>query len=190
MKITKYFRYGAYSSSSIYSPENITSLVAYAKLRGVRIIIEIDAPSHAGNGWQWGPEANLGNLSVCINQQPWRSYCIEPPCGQLNPINSNLYNVLNKLYSELTSRLTDKEAFHMGGDEVFIPCWNSTAEIIAYLDNKPRTQDTFLDLWSDYQQKALDAYDTAVGHQATSIIVWSSHLTDPGVIQKYLSNNR
>lgn len=152
--------------------------------------MEIDAPSHAGNGWQWGPEANLGNLSVCINQQPWRLYCIEPPCGQLNPINPNLYTVLEKLYRELTSRLTDKDAFHMGGDEVYIPCWNATTEIINYLGNKSRTEDTFLGLWSEYQQKALNAYDRAVGHQNTSIIVWSSHLTNSSLIQKYLSKNR
>lgn len=41
-------RYGAYSPKKIYSPNNIRHIVDYAKLRGVRVIIEIDAPSHAG----------------------------------------------------------------------------------------------------------------------------------------------
>lgn len=26
----------------------------YAQIRGVRVVIEIDSPGHAGNGWQWG----------------------------------------------------------------------------------------------------------------------------------------
>lgn len=41
-------RYGAYSPSQIYWPTDVTHIVQYAKLRGVRVLIEIDAPSHAG----------------------------------------------------------------------------------------------------------------------------------------------
>ncbi|KAJ3661457.1 hypothetical protein Zmor_005852 [Zophobas morio] len=183
-------KYGAYSDSKIYHPTDIAELISYAKLRGVRIIIEIDAPSHAGNGWQWGPDAGLGDLSVCINQQPWRSFCIQPPCGQLNPVNSNLYKVLKDLYSDVINMLPKGEVFHMGGDEVYIPCWNSTPEIIAYLGDKPRTTETFLDLWSDYQAQALEAFDSAVGNTNTPIILWTSHLTEVSVIEKYLSKTR
>lgn len=41
-------RYGAYSPHKIYSPNDVRHIVDFAKLRGVRVIIEIDAPSHAG----------------------------------------------------------------------------------------------------------------------------------------------
>lgn len=165
-------------------------MVSYAKLRGVKIIIEIDAPSHSGNGWQWGSNAGLGNLAVCVNQQPHRSYCIQPPCGQLNPINPKLYEVLKDLYDDIITMIPKNEVFHMGGDEVYIPCWNSTPEIIDYLGNKSRTTDTFLDLWSDYQSKALEAYDAVVGNSNTPIILWTSHLTQVEVIQKYLPKER
>lgn len=80
--------------------------------------MEIDAPAHAGSGWQWGPYAQLGDLVVCFNKMPWRSYCIQPPCGQLNPINPNTYKVLGQLYRELLALLPKGEVFHMGGDEV------------------------------------------------------------------------
>ncbi|XP_008200272.1 beta-N-acetylglucosaminidase NAG2 isoform X2 [Tribolium castaneum] len=185
-------KFGAYSSDKIYHPEDITNLLGYAKLRGVRIIIEIDAPSHAGNGWQWGPDAGLGNLSVCIDQQPWRSYCIQPPCGQLNPINPNVFDVLKLLYNDIVNMLPKGEIFHMGGDEVYIPCWNATPEIITYLEKngKPRTTDTFLDLWSDYQNKSLAAFDFVARNSDTPIILWTSHLTQADVIEKYLSKAR
>lgn len=75
-------KYGAYSSSEIYTHDDIREIVEFAKVRGIQVIPEIDAPAHAGNGWQWGPEKGLGELSLCINQQPWSSYCGEPPCGQ------------------------------------------------------------------------------------------------------------
>lgn len=41
-------RYGAYSRHKTYSPNDVRHIVEFAKLRGVRVIIEIDAPSHAG----------------------------------------------------------------------------------------------------------------------------------------------
>lgn len=102
----------------IYRPSDIRHLLKYAKVRGVRIILELDAPSHAGNGWQWGKSAGLGDLAVCVNQMPWRSYCIQPPCGQLNPINPHTYSVLGDIYNDIIDILPNKEVFHMGGDEV------------------------------------------------------------------------
>ena len=69
--------YGAYSSSEIYTHENVRELANFAQVRGIQIIPEIDTPGHAGNGWQWGVEKGLGELSLCINQQPWMSYCGE-----------------------------------------------------------------------------------------------------------------
>ena len=111
-------RFGAYSASQVYSTQDVEQLLEYARLRGVRIILEVDAPSHSGNGWQWGEAAGLGQLAVCVNQQPWRKYCIEPPCGQLNPTNPNLYRVLRSLYRDILDVLPLGEALHMGGDEV------------------------------------------------------------------------
>ena len=32
----------------------------YARQRGVLLLPEMDAPSHAAYGWQFGPEADLG----------------------------------------------------------------------------------------------------------------------------------
>lgn len=40
--------YGAYSKSQIYTPKDMKELVLYARLRGVKIIPELDAPAHAG----------------------------------------------------------------------------------------------------------------------------------------------
>lgn len=113
-----YFRYGAYSAQETYSSNDISDILDYAKLRGVRVIMEIDSPAHAGNGWQWGEKAGFGQLAVCINQQPWRLYCVQPPCGQLNPVNPNTYKILGQIYKDLTQIFPKGEVFHMGGDEV------------------------------------------------------------------------
>lgn len=111
-------RFGAYSSNHIYHPHDVRHLIEYGRLRGVRVMLELDAPSHSGNGWQWGPAHGFGDLAVCLNAQPWRNYCIQPPCGQLNPANQNLYGVLRHIYRDIVAMLPEGETLHMGGDEV------------------------------------------------------------------------
>lgn len=116
-------QYGAYSNEEVYTPEDVKEVVEYARVRGIQIITEIDAPAHAGNGWDWGPKHGMGELSLCINQQPWNFYCGEPPCGQLNPKNNNTYLVLEKLYQEMLELTGPVDFFHLGGDEVNLECW-------------------------------------------------------------------
>jgi len=41
-------KYGAYSKTKVYYPQDIKDLVTYALVRGVKIIPELDAPAHAG----------------------------------------------------------------------------------------------------------------------------------------------
>lgn len=115
--------HGAYSSKEVYTHEDIQNIVKFAEIRGIQVIPEIDVPAHAGNGWQWGPEKGLGELSLCINQQPWMNFCGEPSCGQLNPKNNNTYDVLESLYEELIKLTKTTDYFHMGGDEVNFNCW-------------------------------------------------------------------
>ena len=113
-------RYGAYSDRKIYTQADVKKIIDYATLRGVRVLPEFDQPAHCGNGWQWGEKKGLGKLAVCVNKEPWGSYCSEPPCGQLNPTNENLYPVLGKIYQEYMD-LFKPDIFHAGGDEVKIP---------------------------------------------------------------------
>jgi len=76
--------------------------------------------------------------------------------------------------------------------QVFFPCWNSSAEIVDWMATRGqgRTQDDFLQLWADYQSTALRTLDEEVGNSNTPIILWSSHLTEPDIIETFLSKDR
>ncbi|XP_058121691.1 chitooligosaccharidolytic beta-N-acetylglucosaminidase [Anopheles coustani] len=193
--------FGAYSAEAIYTQKDIEDLAQYAKYLGIRIILEFDAPSHAGNGWQWGPSRGLGDLALCINQQPWRSFCIEPPCGQLNPANPNMYNVLQQLYWNFASMNNEEDILHMGGDEVFFGCWNASEEIVNYMRDRGigQTDNGFLELWNEFQNKSLQLWDNARFQSNPNtkenfipapVILWSSQLTEPSVIQRFLDKSR
>lgn len=116
-----------------------------------QVIPEIDAPAHAGNGWDWGPKRGLGELSLCINQQPWSFYCGEPPCGQLNPKNNNTYLILQKLYEELLNLTGPTDYFHLGGDEVNLECWG---QYFNETDLKG--------MWCDFMLQTLNRFDLDV----------------------------
>ena len=60
--------YGAYSPEKVYYRTDIQELVEYGRVRGVKIIPELDAPAHVGHGWDWGPKEDLGDLAVCVGK--------------------------------------------------------------------------------------------------------------------------
>ena len=61
-------QYGAYSPRKVYTRQEVEALVEYAQERGVRLLPELDMPAHVGYGWQWGADAGLGNLTVCLGK--------------------------------------------------------------------------------------------------------------------------
>ncbi|CAG4947066.1 unnamed protein product [Parnassius apollo] len=194
-RVPQFTKYGAYSANEIYSTEEVRELIRYARIRGIRVVIEIDSPAHAGNGWQWGKEYGFGDLAVCVNARSWRHLCIEPPCGQLNPANPAMYRVLRDLYRDIAELVPQPALFHVGGDEVYLGCWNSSEEIVSYMKNKGFDTDTegFIRLWAEFHSKALQIWDEetmAVGGQQQPVLIWSSELTQPERIQNYLDKKR
>lgn len=98
------------------------------------MVPEIDTPSHVGEGWQVF-QNEVSPVLLCFNGQPWRHYCVEPPCGILNPVNPRAYEILKDLYDEFL-KLFETDLFHMGGDEVTYNCWNETKAIIDWIREK------------------------------------------------------
>lgn len=76
--------------------------------------------------------------------------------------------------------------------QVAIKCWNTTDEIVDWMraNNRSLTEDSYIDLWSEFHAKALNVYDNEVGDSNSDIIVWSSGLTAPKIIEKHLDKKR
>ncbi|XP_068618270.1 chitooligosaccharidolytic beta-N-acetylglucosaminidase [Battus philenor] len=193
--VPQFTRYGAYSGNEIYSTEEARELIRYAQIRGVRVVIEIDSPAHAGNGWQWGKDYGFGDLAVCVNAKSWRQLCIQPPCGQLNPANPAVYRVLKELYKDIAELIPQPALFHVGGDEVHLGCWNSSDEIVSYMRDRGFDTDSegFMRLWAEFHSKILQVWDevsTASGGERQPVVIWSSELTQASRVQKYLDKDR
>ncbi|XP_072942459.1 probable beta-hexosaminidase fdl isoform X2 [Epargyreus clarus] len=160
-------QHGAYGPGAIYTPDDIRAIVRRARLRGIRVLIEIDAPAHVGRAWAWGPAAGLGHLAHCIEVEPWSAFCGEPPCGQLNPRNPHVYDLLERVYTEIIQLTGVDDIFHIGGDEVSERCWTQ-----HFNDTDP------MDLWLDFTNRAMLALNRANGGKLPELtLLWSSRLT-------------
>ncbi|KAF9801356.1 hypothetical protein SFRURICE_002996, partial [Spodoptera frugiperda] len=177
-------RLGAYSPFKVYTKNDIAEVVEYALVRGVRVLPEFDAPAHVGEGWE-----DTG-LTVCFKASPWRHYCVEPPCGQLNPTREELYEYLEDIYSEMAESF-QPDIFHMGGDEVSWKCWNSSEEIQNFMIQNRWNLDSagFLKLWNLFQTKAENRAYKAF-NKKLPLILWTSTLTDYNTVDKYLDKDK
>jgi hexosaminidase len=163
--------YGAYDAAHVYSRSEISEFVAFAHSHGVSILPEIDMPAHVSAGWQWGADAGLGEFALCADPDgthgtQFLTDSLEPPSGQLNVVNENVYPVLQGIYNEVIE-MFNSDLFHLGGDEVIVgsdeawaACYNSTTlaqPILAYLDSIGRSRDdpeTFYELWDNFTMRA------------------------------------
>ena len=102
---------------------------------------------------------------------PWR--------GHFDVTQDVLYDYIEDIYREIIDAF-QPTLFHMGGDEVNITCWNSSASIRDWMVTEKgwglETLD-FMNLWSYYQEKAFERLDTLLDHKVP-IIIWTSRLTE------------
>ena len=106
---------GAYHPSLVWSAGALRGLQRYAWTRGIRTIVEIDAPAHTGAIAYSHPE-----LVVAFNHQPWAQFCNEPACGQVSLKDPAVLEFFDKVYADLLPRVAPYGGgyFHAGGDEL------------------------------------------------------------------------
>jgi hexosaminidase len=121
---------GAYSEVEKYEQEDINEIVEYARLRGIRVMIEFDVPGHAG-AWC------KGYPNICPS-----TTCLEP----LNPATEDTFNLITGMFSEVTGKVRGGGLFpddflHLGGDEVDPKCWETTPSVASWMKSKGYSSD-------------------------------------------------
>eukprot|EP00462_Mataza_sp_D1_P024346 CAMPEP_0175131698 /NCGR_PEP_ID=MMETSP0087-20121206/6686_1 /TAXON_ID=136419 /ORGANISM="Unknown Unknown, Strain D1" /LENGTH=395 /DNA_ID=CAMNT_0016414015 /DNA_START=893 /DNA_END=2077 /DNA_ORIENTATION=+ len=121
---------GAFSNQERFTTNDVADVVEFARARGVRVMVEIDTPGHAGSWCKGHPE-------ICPSPT-----CTEP----LNPATNATFELLDKLFQDLTGGDRSKGLFpdnmmHLGGDEVNTKCWTKSPSISAWLKQNNLTPD-------------------------------------------------
>ncbi|VDQ02818.1 unnamed protein product [Trichobilharzia regenti] len=115
---------GAYHPQKYtYDEEEVSDLLEYARLRGVRIIPEFDTPAHT---LSWG-KAYPDLLTKCYEDAKPTGLL-----GSLNPANDSTFKFLKNLFTEATSRFHDKY-IHLGGNQINFACWARNPEVVELM---------------------------------------------------------
>jgi len=158
----KLSQFGAFSAEETYSQSDVEEIVNYAILRGIKIIPEVDAPSHTGS---WALDPEFSNLVTCAQTIWYRGI----PFGQLDPTLDGTYNLFADIYSDLKDYFP-WDSLHLGSDEVFGRCWNTVA---INLFMKLHNIADYNGLFNYFVQRARGLVD-----QSRSRIYWTNPDTD------------
>jgi hexosaminidase len=117
------------SNGEYYTHEQIKEIIAYAAVRGIRVVPEFDMPGHT-TAWM------VGHPELASAPGP---YEIEKYFGVFNPTmdpsKESTYRFLGKFFREM-ARLFPDEYIHIGGDENNGKQWDSNAQIRAFMQKK------------------------------------------------------
>lgn len=152
-------KYGGY-----YTQEDIRDIVAYAALRNIEVIPEIDLPGHSSALARVYPEV-LCNYEV--NTSRSAGYDTR---NVVCATNENNYKLLEDILAEVASLFPSKY-IHIGGDEVHLSQWRKCPDCSSWLKNNGFTDGHKLeDLFIERIQKILAKYDKlpAVWNEATN----------------------
>ncbi|KIY01627.1 uncharacterized protein Z520_03179 [Fonsecaea multimorphosa CBS 102226] len=141
---------GAYSPQMVYSQDDIRSIIAYARARGVRIIPEVDMPGHASSGWTEVDPSIVACANSWWSNDVWAYHtAVEPNPGQLDILNNKTYEVIKNVYTELSGLFADS-IFHVGADEIQTGCYNFSTLVQQYFaQNSSRDYNDLLQIWVD-----------------------------------------
>lgn len=133
MKVYPQMVKDAYSQREQFSHQDIQDIVSYAKARGVRVIPEVDMPSHSSSGWsQVDPKVVACTTSWWSNDNWELHTAVEPNPGQLDIMYEGTPDIVKNVYNELSSLFQD-HVFHVGGDEIQTGCYNFSAPTMEFL---------------------------------------------------------
>ncbi|XP_003747056.1 beta-hexosaminidase subunit alpha [Galendromus occidentalis] len=120
----------AYHPKQIYTQENLREIIEYARLRGIRVIPEIDTPGHTQAIGKIFPKL----LTPCYGEGGKGTSRHPDFAGfeMLNPMQNYTYDVMKEIFNETTRTFPD-EYIHLGMDEVYYKCWESSPEIAEFM---------------------------------------------------------
>ncbi|CAF2083000.1 unnamed protein product [Rotaria magnacalcarata] len=123
-------RTGAFTPDHVYTPADVSDVIEHARLRGIRVIPEIDTPGHTYSWRKAMPEL----ITVCwADGKPYQAiYGTQGEMEIFNPIEPRVYSTMDALLREVKSRFPSN-FIHLGMDEVYDKCWLSNPTIKEWM---------------------------------------------------------
>lgn len=164
---------GAYSPRHIFTQKDISDVVEYARMRGIRVLPEIDSPGHTRALGAAFPDLLTPCYGKGLQGPPFTAdYPKHSEAEILHPLLNKTYSVMSELFAEVKSLFPDK-FIHLGMDEVYYGCWESNPEIREFM---ARNQMTDVNQVEEYYVRNTIANVKGLGYSYMTWQVWHSML--------------
>ncbi|RWS08862.1 beta-hexosaminidase subunit alpha-like isoform X3 [Dinothrombium tinctorium] len=161
---------GAYNKHThVYTPENVKTILEYARLRGIRVIVEFDTPGHT-LAWGKGIKDLVLDCSSVSKQYSGLSL---KGSGVLQVTKESTYDFLKKFFGEIAETFPD-EYIHIGGDEVASECWTNNGQENLYQLYMKRFANIIKELRKKYIVWQEVFEEDLYMHPETIVQVWKS----------------
>ncbi len=117
------------SNGQYYTQDDIRHVVAYAKLRGIEVLPEIDFPGHTSALALAYPELMTLPTSRYKPEDRWSVHK-----ALMDPTKEEVYRFIDELISEVKA-LFPFEYIHIGGDEVNPEAWEAAEHVQQFVRN-------------------------------------------------------
>ncbi|KXN82649.1 Beta-hexosaminidase 2 [Leucoagaricus sp. SymC.cos] len=141
---------GAYSSSQVYTADDVNDIVTYAAARGIDVMVEIDTPGHTAIISKSHPEH-----VACPEATPWAQFANEPPAGQLRLASPATITFTANLIKAVASMFPSK-LFSTGGDELNTNCYAKDNQTQQDLKSQGKTLEQALDTFTQAEHSMLE----------------------------------
>ncbi|XP_026686785.1 beta-hexosaminidase subunit alpha-like [Diaphorina citri] len=136
---------GAFGPDAIYTEKMIKNVIEYARLRGIRVIPEIDTPGHTDSMEPGMPQIHCH----CPHRVEGKTFV-----GPLDPTKNVTLDFVRDLFTELGQRFPESYV-HLGGDEVDFFCWEQNPEIKAFMSTRQWDGPQLQSYYMQYLLKAI-----------------------------------
>ncbi|XP_046371399.1 beta-hexosaminidase subunit beta-like [Haliotis rufescens] len=166
---------GAYSSKHLYTQDNISAIIEYARMRGIRVIPEFDTPGHAEG---WGRALQYLLTTCWADGEPARAnYSDHAQYENLDPTQNATYDFLSEFFSEVKDVFKD-EFLHMGLDEAHYMCWKSSPNISDFMTQMGYKPGEFYRLEQYFNDRLLDI----ISGMRKRYLVWQDPIDNGGKV--------
>ncbi|KAJ6643163.1 Beta-hexosaminidase subunit beta [Pseudolycoriella hygida] len=156
---------GAYLPELIYEPSDVKHLIDFARDRGIRVVLEFDTPGHTQGFGKAFP--NL--ITPCFGDgvsPGTANYPIHAAYEIFNPMDENTYTFMTEFLTEIVKNVSKDQYVHLGMDEVYYACWQSSPVIAEFMRNNSFTE--MKEVQQYYTERVLENIKNIGGHP----IIW------------------
>lgn len=142
--------YGIYDQ--MYTTEDVRAVASYARIRGIRVLIDFDLLIYVENAWLWEKQSSVMDLIPSIESKATKT------CERIDFNEPHILNIILEIYKEIIELTGVDDIYYLGGGEVHRNCWlqkfnttwsKITLNIFRKIESDYNKLPNMIILWSD-----------------------------------------